>query len=216
MADTIFKYPLDLAINGFSETNKVKDELHTLGDTTKRIFISDYGPFYTEGVVVVDKATGKELKRGDQWTTVHPYREASIRTGRDVAAGIYVKDLNVGPDVLFTAHLVGGEFSYSYYALKQIVESLQIDDRPVSWDQILGKPSQFTPSAHFHSLDDTYGWEYVVAALYDVSAAIREGDVASRALLLNQLQAKLEAIENGFADLAQLYSDAADELAAIT
>lgn len=215
MADTIFKYPLDLAVEGFSANNLVKDEEHVLGEDTSRIFISNYGPFYVEEVVVIDKATGKELVKGDQWNTVHPYREASVRTGRDVAAGIYVKDLNVGT-VLFSAHIVGGEFSYSYYALKQIVEALNIDDRPVSWDQILGKPALFAPSAHFHSLDDTYGWEYVVAALYDVSEAIRQGDLASRTLLLNQLQAKLEAIESGFESLAQLYSDAADELAAIT
>lgn len=194
MTDTIFKYPLDLL--GTSPTNKVIDEAHTIGLTRGRIFPSNYGPFFGSSVTVVDAVTGKELVPNDQYVLVHYYSEASNRTGQAVYAAVRITDPDVATEVLFTAQMVGGEFSYSTYAIIQAIEGLVDDNRPVSWGDLLGVPSMYNPTPHTHSIYETYRWEHMIWATNDVAAAIREGDTASRSLLVEQLQAKLDEFGN--------------------
>lgn len=190
MTDTIFKYPLDLL--GTSPTNKVIDEAHTIGLTRGRIFPSNYGPFFGSSVTVVDAVTGKELVPNDQYVLVHYYSEASNRTGQAVYAAVRITDPDVATEILFTAQMVGGEFSYSTYAIIQAIEGLIDDDRPVAWGDLIGVPSMYNPTPHTHSIYETYRWEHMIWATNDVAAAIREGDTASRNLLVSQVQAKLD------------------------
>lgn len=213
MADTIFKYPLDL--EGTSINNKVIDEEHTIGTTRRRIFAADYGPFFGNSVVVKDAVTGKELKAGDQYKLVHYYKEAAEASGQAVYAAVRITDPSVSNQILFTAQQVGGEFSFSTYAFKQILEEMANDDRPVYWGELIGVPSQFVPAPHLHSAYDLYGLKYVVESNADIAAAIREGDVASRTLLLTQIEKKFSDIDFFFMGVAEEFGKAADELAAL-
>lgn len=210
MADTIFKYPLDL--DGTSKTNEVLDEAHTIGTTVGRIFASDYGPFFGNSVVVKDAVTGKELKPVDDYVLVHHYKEAADRTGQAVYAAVWIKNPAVSTKVLFTAQVVGGEFSFSTYAIKQMLEALRLDNRPVYWGDILGIPSQFNPAPHLHSAYDLYGLKYVVESNYEIAAAIRDGDAASRSLFFQQAQAKFDTFDDFALQVASCFSDAAEEL----
>lgn len=181
----LFKYPLDLT--GHASTNLVIDEPHTIGADTGRAFVTHNGPFYVNSVKVVNAVTGKVLTPHTQYLIVQPYQEAAIRTGLDVAAVIYVIDKSAGTDLLVTYQCVGGEFSWSVYALQEMLEALNLDDRPVAWGDIIGKPAAYPPTPHFHDLGDTYGWEYVTAQLEGIRNAILIGDAASHDELRAQL-----------------------------
>lgn len=181
----LFKYPLDLT--GQASTNLVIDEPHTIGADTGRAFVTHNGPFYVNSVKVVNAVTGKVLTPHTQYLVVQPYQEAAIRTGLDVAAVIYVIDKSAGTDLLVTYQCVGGEFSWSVYALQEMLEALNLDDRPVAWGDIIGKPAAYPPTPHFHDLGDTYGWEYVTAQLEGIRNAILLGDAASHDELRAQL-----------------------------
>jgi len=109
--------------------------------------------------------------------------------------------------------MVGGEFSYSYYAILQAIEDLTDDDRAIAWGDLIGVPSQFVPTPHLHSAYDLYGLKYLIESNYDIAAAIREGDVASRHLLLQQIEQKFQNIDDFFTGVANEFQTAADELA---
>jgi len=185
MADTIFKYPLDLL--GTSIDNKAIDEAHTIGTRVGRIFVTDYGPFFGNSAVIVDAVTGKPLEPVKDYRLIHKYKEATDRAGQAVYAGVQIVNPDVSTEILITCQYVGGEFSYSYYALKQAIEALQNDDRQVNWGDLVGVPAQFVAAPHLHDIYDLYGLKWMIEAEYDVAAAIREGDGASRTLLLKQL-----------------------------
>lgn len=210
MADTIFKYPLDLS--GTSPNNRVVDEQHTIGTTRARIFAADYGPFFGNSVVIKDGVTGRILESMEDYYLVHYYREASNAAGQPVYAAVRIVNPDVSTTLLLTAQMVGGEYSYSYYAIKQAIEDLLNDDRPVQWAELIGVPSQFVPSPHLHSAYDLYGMKYLVEATVDVAAAIREGDAASRQMLLDQIALRFTGMEDFLTAVANAYGDAATEL----
>jgi len=213
MADTIFKYPLDLL--GTSATNKVIDESHTIGSVKGRIFVADYGPFFGGSVILKDGVSGRTLVANTDYTLVHHYREATARTGQAIYTAVRIVNPNVSTTILMTCQYVGGEFSFSTYALKQAIEELMNDDRPVYWGDLIGVPAQFVPAPHLHSAYDLYGMKYVVEAQVDVANAIREGDAASRALLLKQIQDKFLSFDSFAKQLADCFESGAVELRSI-
>ena len=210
MADIIFKYPLDLL--GTSINNKVIKEEHTIGTTRMRLFAADYGPFFGTSVELHDKNTGYKLQAED-YKLLHPYREARERTGQGVYAVVQILNPDLGPVIQLTAQMVGGEFSFSTYAIKQAITELLADDRPIYWGDLVGIPSQFVPAPHLHSAYDLYGMKALVESNYDVAAAIREGDIASRALLIKQINDKLTTFDDFAMGVAEQFQIAADELA---
>lgn len=213
MADTIFKYPLDLL--GTSIANKVIGEAHTIGIRTGRIFCADYGPFFGNSIVLVDGVSGRTLLPNTDYNLVHYYREASERTGQAVYAAVQIVNPTVSTSILMTAQMVGGEFSYSTYALLQALEALQSDDRPVKWGDLIGVPSQFASAPHLHDVYDLYGMKYLIESNYDISAAIREGDTGSRQLFFEQANARFAAIDAFCMAFADCFESGAAELRAI-
>lgn len=213
MANTIFKYPLDLS--GTNPDNKVIGEAHTIGVRKGRVFCADYGPFFGDSIVLVDGVTGRELIPMEDYRLVHYYKEAADRTGQGVYSAIQIHNLNVSTTILMTAQMVGGEFSYSTYAILQALEALQNDERPIQWGELIDVPAQFVPAPHLHDVYDLYGMKALVEVNADVAAALREGDVASRNLLLKQINDRFVAFDKFCMQLANCFESGAAELAAI-
>lgn len=213
MADTIFKYPLDLL--GTSITNKVVGEAHTIGTRNGRIFVADYGPFFGNSAVIIDAVTGRTLTPVTDYRLVHKYKEAVDRAGQPVYTAVQIVNPDVSTSILINCQYVGGEFSYSYYAIKQALEALMNDNRQVAWGDLVGVPSMFVPAPHLHDIYDLYGLKYLIESNYDISAAIREGDMASRSLLIQQIRDKFAAFDSFALQLAGCFQSGAAELAAI-
>ncbi len=203
----LFKYPLDET--GINPTNLVVNEPHDIGHAQQRAFVANHGPFYNKGFIVRDSVTGNVLVPREQYLLVQPYQEACIRTGLEVSSVIWITDATVSNEITITYQVVGGEFSWSAYALKQMVEDLEIDNRPVQWGDIIGTPVLFPPTPHLHDLGDTYGWEYISRKLEDVYRAILLGDEASHDELRQQfmyydqqLQLLIDALRQSVEDHA--------------
>lgn len=211
MSDTIFRYPLDLS--GLSPDNKFIDESHTIGLTRGRIFATDYGPFFGNSVQIRDAVTNRLLVPREDFLLIHYYREASVAAGQPVYAAVRIINPDVSTEILVSGQYVGGEFSYSTYAIKQAIEALNNDDRPVYWGDIVGLPTHFNPAPHLHSAYDLYGLMHMIESQYEIAAAIREGDVESRQQFLDQARSKFGEIDSFCLELAGLYRVAAEELA---
>ncbi len=211
MSNDIFKYPLDL--HGTAVTNRVVNELHEIGNRTQRVFASDYGPFFGNTVVVRDAVTNRVLIPVSEYLLLHAYEEAQDRVGQAVYAAVLILNPEVSTRVHLDCNYVGGEFSYSKFALVQAIDALVNTDQPVYWGELVGVPSQFAPAPHLHSIYHTYGWKTMVDAVNEVGVAIREAGVANQQLLFQQLNQKFTEIDDFMNALAEEYRKAADELA---
>lgn len=183
MTPIILKYPFDYT--GVDPNNLVLGEEHTMVRRNVRAVATNHGPFFTKGLKVYDARyptvplVAGEAINGGQYVAAELYAEATKRTGKEICAVIVITDQNVGDNIVIDYQVVGGEFSSSVQVIADLVATLQLDDRPVKWGDILGLPDGFTPAHHLHDLGDVYGFEYVVDALERVRQAILLGDVAS-------------------------------------
>lgn len=176
MTPLINKYPLDLT--GRSPDNLVTGERHTLVDNSRdemRVFVPNHGAFYTDTIVVRD-ISGSKLRPNDDFIATYLYEEATKRSGLEVCAALVVLNPNVPSEVSIDYQTVGGEFATSTAALEQVLQTLEDDDRPVVWGDIIGKPSEYPPGEHLHALWELYGFEYLVVQLERVVQAIVVGD----------------------------------------
>lgn len=178
MTMLINKYPLDLT--GKSPDNLILGEPHTLvenGQDGMRVFVPNYGAFYTESLVVRDE-TGTRLKPNVDYIATYLHEEATRRSGLEVCGVIVVINPNVASSVTIEYHVVGGEYAISTNSLEQVLQTLADDDRPVEWGAIIGKPSEYPAGGHLHALWELYGFEYLVVQLERIQNAVLTGDQA--------------------------------------
>jgi hypothetical protein len=200
------KYPLDLT--GINPNNLVISEPHTLLNNPNRAVVCNYGPFYAQGLIIVDQATGNSISPVTQYTLAQLHEDLTTETGLEVEQVIIIVDPSVSNNIAITYQAVGGEYAWSVDALIQMLAALQIDDRAVAWGQILGKPSAYAPTQHLHDIGDTYGWEYVVDALQQVKQAILIGDQAAIDAMLGQFQnqvTSLQTVITGYNNLLEAH-----------
>ncbi len=194
MSSTIpyIKYPVDWT--GIATSNRVIKEPRTIGSNASRAFVPDGGPFYAESVRVYNALTGLPLTK-QQFKVLHPLEEASKRAGKGVACVIYIEDKTVGTQILYDCQLVGGEFSWATSVIEQALLNINLDNRPVSWGDLLDIPTSFKPSPHLHDVGDTYGWEYILLELERIRRAILIGDAESHEELRRQYMYLIEQLE---------------------
>lgn len=184
MALTKPKYPLDRT--GVAVSNLVQGEERQVEKQYNRAFAPYGGPFYGDGVVVTDKATGKPLTLGTDYQLIYPYTEAIQNLGKPVYQLINLVN-KAYDNVILKYQVVGGPYSYSIDSIVKLINDIQQDDRVVSWGNVWGKPLEFNPSAHLHAATDLYGLEYVVLALEELTRSVIQGDVASHNVIYDYI-----------------------------
>lgn len=210
---TTYKFPLDLL--GTNPANKILGEKHTIGSQRGRIFIADSGPFFGTSLVVRDMTTGKTLKPVEDYLLIHSYREAMEATAQAVYSGVRIVNRDVGTNIEIDVHYVGGEFSYSTFALFDMIQLLLDDDRPIEWGELIGVPNEWAPTPHLHSAYDLYAMKHLVAATADIADAIRDGYNAAHTLLFQMLDARISTFEQVIPKLTKCYLDATVELSTL-
>lgn len=173
---TPYRYPLDKT--GTHPDNLVVDEYHSLANLTAKCIAPTYGNFYTQGVIIKDHATKRVLRHGVDYMFGEIQDILSERYAKEICAYIVIVAPNVTA-VDLTYQALGGEYSYSMGSLIDMLESLQLDERPVKWGSITDKPVDFEPHSHWHKSSDLYGMEYVVHSIERLRNAVLMGDVAS-------------------------------------
>lgn len=204
----IYKYPLDLT--GINPNNLVMSEPHTLEGGAVRAIVPNYGAFFTEGLVIHDAATGLPLVKYDQYKAAQLYQEATEKTGKEVCAVIVITDPTVSSNIEITYQAIGGEFSYSVFALRQMLEDIDLDTYPVEWGSIIGTPDYFPPAPHLHDAGDLYGFEYLTEALEALRHAILTGDEAAHEELRALITAMGVSLSDSFIASLQQHIESSD------
>lgn len=173
----IYKYPLDLT--GHNPNNLVLGEPKKLPDGLNRAVVPNYGAFFTESLRVREVSSGRLLVPKEDYQAVQLYQEATQKSGLEVCAVIVVTNESVDSDIEVDYQAIGGEFSYSVSGLRNLLDDLDLDSRPVRWGDVLGKPNAYPPAPHLHDAGDLYGFEYLVEAIDSLRHAIMVGQEAA-------------------------------------
>lgn len=178
------RYPLDKT--GLSPDNKIVGEQHTLVNRTVRAVAPMYGPYYTESLVIRDVSTGLPLSPSQYKSTEMDVVPTGMY-GKEICSIILITDTSVSSVIEIDYQCLGGGYTYSVDAIISMLNSAEMDNRPVAWPDIISKPEAFEPAAHFHDAGDIYGFEYVVTALERLRQAILIGDAASHDEILRYI-----------------------------
>lgn len=175
VAQRIIRYPLDLT--AISKDNYIEAEIRELPDNGRnRAVVLSCGAFYTESLVVYDHTTGDQLQKGIQYVAAQLCEPATNRSGHEACAVLIITDPAVSKFIRVNYQCVGGPYILNIDALLEMIETFKVDDRPVKWGEIIGKPLFFPPGHHLHDIGDVYGFEYLVLALEEIRKAILMGD----------------------------------------
>lgn len=205
----IITYPLDKL--GTSPTNRIVGEIRSITNTRERAFVPAAGPFYTESMVLTNTETGEVLRPVDDYVLCQPFQQAALRTGKDVQCVVLLKT-NVPIIVSMDYQVVGGEYSWNMNALIDLINTLDLDERPVKWGSLVGRPLAYPAAPHIHDIGDTYGWEYVVFQLESIRNAILVGDEASHDELRMQMQTIRDDLETEIRAVdARLFTHVSDK-----
>lgn len=180
--------PLDLT--GSSLANKVVGEAHTVNGVVGRTIATNYGSFFTESLIVRNAGTMAILQPGLHYVAIHLNKQGSLASGKEVCGVINFLN-NYDGDVLVDYQAIGGQYSGNVDAIRQLIDSIAQDDRPVTWGSILFAPNQFTPAAHLHHLQELYGWEGVITLLDEIRNNILVGDQGAREAMYKWLEYQL-------------------------
>jgi len=185
MPDPISIYPEDLS--GVAPTNLIQNEPHVLGATTVRVVVPDYGPFFTESVVLKDAADpGVALVKGVDYKCVEISEELNVMTGKEVAAVILVYKQGMSTNALLTYQTPGGRFTrVSTQTLNDLYAAVVSDERPVEWENVLNPLLTYPPSMHPHLLADLYRFQSLIVGLERLQQAVTLSNVPAfeRAML---------------------------------
>lgn len=193
MSLRLFKFEEDNT--GLNPNNLVQAEEPTLlKASNSRFIVTEAGPFYTSSLIIVDLVTGKTLSPRLQYTAVQLEEEATLSSGKEVCSIIIIDDNAVSDHVAVTYQAYGGWMSYSVTGIIDMVNALDLDNRPVHWGAIVGKPDRYPPAPHAHPLSDIYGWSKLFPALNAIRDAILTGDEAKFDAIREQFGAEIDRI----------------------
>lgn len=189
MTPITIRYPLDPS--GVAPSNMIDGERHTLAPNRRwRCVATDYGAFFADSVRITDLTTGQVLTK-DQYFEGELYEQPSDRYGKEIYAILVIVDPEVGTEISIDYQCLGGEYGTSATAIIQMIEKLQLDNRPIEWGDIINRPTEFRPVHHYHDAGDIYGFEYLVHVLERIRQAIIIGDAASHDVIYTYID-KLE------------------------
>lgn len=213
----VIKYPLDLT--GQAAGNLITGEVHAVNVNAQPAFVLNYGPFYTAGLVVTRLDTGQPLRPSTVGTTNGQFVatqllvDMTMRTGQEICSVIVLTDTTLPANLQVSVNyqVLGGPYSASVDAIQQLIDALDLSNKPVLWADILGKPVLFPPAPHLHDLGDIYGFEYLVAVLERIVQAIYVGDDAQLTAIYQYIDHQISGLQSAIsANSAALTQHLAD------
>ena len=159
----LIRYPLDPT--GASRNNYVNKEPHTLDNRKYRVIVLTHGAYFEETVNVFDVGRQVQLTKGIDYQCTDMYELPTSKFGKVICGTICVTNLEVSSTIEVSYNALGGEFSNNTELIAQMIKALEMDKRPVNYQNILNLPEGFIPAEHLHDIGDLYGFEYVVEAI---------------------------------------------------
>lgn len=173
-----YRYPLDKT--GVSPDNYVANEPHSLNPQANvenaRVFAPIYGPFFSESVVIKDRADNRTLVKDTDYKITDLLQDASLKFGKAVGQFIVVTNGLVSNEISINYQVLGGNYQNDSTAIQHVFETFLNDTRPVDWSSVVGKPTSFPTNLHLHMLEDVIGFGPVIVALEQIKEAILLGN----------------------------------------
>lgn len=178
---------------GTNPNNKIPNEPYTLSNKQVRSIAPTNGPFFANGLVIMDGA--RALVRGTDYQLVELHQEATLLTGKEIYSVILVINKDISSTGTITYQALGGHYQYNDAPIANLFQTVLNDNRPVDWTNIFNKPTEFNPSIHRHLLDDVYGFEPIVDYLERIKRAITLGQSSIVLEIVNSLISKFQCKE---------------------
>lgn len=181
--------------SGRNPNNLVSNEQHTTTQRIRKVIVPHYGHFYNDSVILTDLTSGQEVPRTDYFFE-DPSEVIALKTGLAASLIIVVTNSSLGNRFAVTYQAVGGEYTgANVNLLKQKLDALSHDNRPVEWENIRNKPTTFNPADHRHPIYQTFGYESLIYIIERYIRAILVGDEASHDVIWDELK-KIHSLIN--------------------
>ena len=175
MPTTPSGYPLDL--QGNNPANFIVDELHTFNTASERLFVPSGGPFFRNiDFQIRNGVSNQLLLPNTDYKVVHLQKDATMLSGKNVNAGIYVHNTNI-PSVRIDYRIIGGRFADTVDTIRQLfLDNPPTTPATIPWDHVFGAPPQMPPVEHLHDMLETYGYGSLITVLEQLRVALISGD----------------------------------------
>jgi hypothetical protein len=160
---------------GLSAANRVSLELHSVSARDLRVLKLNFGPYFARSLELFSVSTTGVLSRLNhqtQYLCVEFLDAETEQLGQEVCGAILVLDKTLPVTFSATYQALGGSENADYATVAGIVENLDTTGALVDWDDILDKPSRFTPTRHVHDASNFYGLEYTEDALLALAQSL--------------------------------------------
>jgi hypothetical protein len=178
-------YALDTT--GLNLANRVSSEQHTLSEVQSNnsgLIIPYYAPFYVDNLVVSKFINGNivTLDEGVDYNLVLPFIGASRSIGKMLYGGIAFTNFTEGTPMITYQTLGGSWVADPSYVLNQLA-TLLYNPRVVTWDVVTNVQQTFPSINHSLAISDTYGYEDLISTVEQLSQAIINKPVPSKAMI---------------------------------
>lgn len=185
---------------GVNPDNLVSGEVVQLSDRRYRCVVPRHAPFYVESLRVYDGVTQLPLSPA-QYSIPMISQEATLRMGKAVADSFIIEDETVASSVIVTYQALGGLYQNNIANVVAIFETFLNDNRAIDWvTGVYGKPNDYPPSEHPHSVADLFGFEALTFVLEQIRQAILLGNTPAYEMIFEALTrntASLQEVTNG-------------------
>lgn len=129
-------------------------------------------PFYGNGLVVVDEASGQILTPGVDYELTHEFRDMTAHVNTAVYGSFTFTDPNRTGNFRIRYQTLGGDFvDATTQALTDGLDALA-NLQTIDWDDIIGVPATFPPSPHTQPVTDIESVQQAIDAIQACTAAI--------------------------------------------
>lgn len=182
-------------LTGVNPNNRVEGELHTLPVKTNRSVATTYGPYYSDTLEVFDATTGVKLTKDIHYKCLDVVGLPTAQSGKEICTVLVITSPGVSSNIRLNYQALGGGYERTFEAIKLLMDNLMSDTRPVSWPNILNRPSTFDPSHHLHRVGDAIGFEYMVSELERLKSAVLLGDEIAHMEILTYIDVSISGLK---------------------
>lgn len=195
--ENIYRYPLDLS--AMANTN-IEVNILEVPQTRNRAFALNGGSFYSRNLSVVNTRTGKPLLAGKDFRLESPVEELYVRTQEPAFSFIHFTHEDAYGSIKVTAQMVGDKYENLNPLIVEKLRELQLDNRTVEFENLVGKPVTLPPTQHLHHVSELFGFKDFIDVIekYIERVSSRDGS------LLDQFTERFNGVNTKYLELIEL------------
>lgn len=158
---------------GLNKDNLVKAEVHYLKTQVRnRVVVPHEGSFFTDSLVVWDKFRELYLVRGIDYVCGGLRTDYTVQAGKEVSTFIVVVNEKVSNQLEVTYQSFGHFAQNQTDTVIDMLETAFSDEKNIPFKKVIGLPSKFDPTFHYHDLGDIESFEPLLFGLEKIRNSI--------------------------------------------